>query len=181
MEKFHELVDHYERLHDDQEYRPHKVSVSVFYSNFLNRFDKLIGDILNPEIASVVEKFLDKIRYLSSFNERMRLHDLAQRMVERLNGLAVDLYEIPDLEYVGEMTRGIHVNILMECCPEFELQSRKDGKKCVRCKGTVQEITVKEGQDFQAAVRYYYERYCLSCEKHRQGRIENSLMQGSNS
>ncbi|MHA1999563.1 MAG: hypothetical protein ACTSU9_15755 [Promethearchaeota archaeon] len=162
MEKFHDLVEHYERLHDEHEYKPHTVDMGMFYKNFLHRMDETLGEIHSESIIAIIERIKIKAEYLSDFHERRRLHDLAEKMVDRLNEIGMELYGLPDLEFVLESTMDIEVDLLVSCCPEFSCHEHDDDR-VISCEGTIQHIRVKPHQDLQAAVKLYYEKYCRNC------------------
>ncbi|MFX0100935.1 MAG: hypothetical protein ACFFCS_15270 [Candidatus Hodarchaeota archaeon] len=164
MARFHELVKYYDDLHQEHEYKPHTVSTKVFYTNFLERFDEAFGDVQDQKIKEIIQKVRNKAQILSEFNERKKLHDLAERTVDRLNELGMELYALPEINFLLESTKEIEVSMLMACCPEFvQEESLKD--TALRCKGTVKKIKVGIGQDIQPAVKMYYEKYCRDCAK----------------
>ncbi|MBD3187486.1 hypothetical protein GF325_11695 [Candidatus Bathyarchaeota archaeon] len=164
LERYHELVDYYEQLHEENEYKPRKVAMSVFYNNFLHRLDEILGEIHSPVIQAIIERIRIKVNYLTQFTERKRVHDLAEKMVNRLTEIGMELYAIPDLEFVLETTKDIEINVLFTCCPEFHCDDDRDGGKTLGCRGTVHRVSVKKDQDLQAAVRLYYEKYCRGCQ-----------------
>jgi len=164
LEKFHELVRRYERLHEDHEYKPHKVAVSSFYNNFLRKLKDYLGEIKSPQIKAIIEKLRIKIEYLADFKERRRLHDLAEKMVKRLNEIGLEFYGLSDLEFIMETTKKIDLNVLVSCCPEFNCKNLDKGKQLF-CNGTIQQVAIEPGQDTQQAIRLYYEKYCRNCEK----------------
>ncbi|HME53637.1 MAG TPA: hypothetical protein VKM55_15530 [Candidatus Lokiarchaeia archaeon] len=163
LEKFNDLVKYYEQLHEDAEYKNNKMSVKVFYSNFLKKFDVIFEGVLNPRIKELSHDLRVKAEELAKFDERMSTHDLAEKMVDRLNDLGMALYAMPDMEYIMESTPMVELNVLMTCCPEFTRDQGPESDKL--CCDAVKTIKVGIDQDIQAAVRMYYERYCQGCQK----------------
>ena len=164
LQKFHDLVKYYDDLHQEHEYKPHTVSTKVFYTNLLERIDEAFGDVKDQKIRDIIQRLRKKAEVLSEFSERKRLHDLAERTVDRLNEFGMELYAIPEINFLLDSTREIEVSMLMTCCPEFvQEETLKDTS--LKCKGTVKRIKVGIGQDIQPAVKMYYEKYCRDCAK----------------
>ncbi|MEX2681896.1 MAG: hypothetical protein Q6373_009855 [Candidatus Sigynarchaeota archaeon] len=174
LEKFHDLVKHYERMHEEHEWKQTRISVGAFYRMFLDRFDDAFKDVVNPRITEKMSVLRNKGEELSKFDERDTVHNLAEKMVKRLNDLGMELYAMPDIEYLMETSSEIEVNILLTCCPGFTHEKdSKEGTQKFCCEGTVKSITFGKGQDLQAAVRLYYEKYCRECQK--LGAVKNEL------
>ncbi|MHA1792240.1 MAG: hypothetical protein ACTSVI_06310 [Promethearchaeota archaeon] len=174
IEKFRELASFYEKLHDEHEYKPHRVSSSIFYKNFLKRLNETLGEIESPKIAVIIGGLRSKAEYLSQFNEKRKLHDLAERMVDRLNEVELELYSVPDLEFFLETTKDIKINVLITCCPEFQCDLAEDGSRVLKCDGSIHSLKISRDQDLQSAVRYYHERYCSAC-KDRLPKIQEEI------
>jgi hypothetical protein len=164
MEKFHDLTRYYEDLHDEHAWSQAKIAVSTFYEGFLNRFDDVFTHVHNPRIRAVADKLRQKAEQMLQFDEREPVHDLAEKTVDRLNALGMELYALPDVEYLLESSQKIELNVLMSCCPEFQHETTEDGQ-AIGCVGTVKQLSFGIDQDLQAAVRMYYEKYCRDCEK----------------
>jgi hypothetical protein len=130
----------------------------------LQHFDDVFVGVINPRIAEKAQKLRKKAEELSKFDERGTVHDLAEKMVQRLNDLGMELYAIPDLEYVMESSKEIELNVLMTCCPEFVHEKDASGQKLC-CEGTVKTVKFGVDQDIQPAVRLYYEKHCRECQK----------------
>lgn len=163
LEKFNDLVKYYEEMHEESEYKNSKISVKVFYSSFLKRFDAIFEVVMNSRIKEASQELRMKAADLARFDEKMATHDLAEKMVDRLNDLGMALYAMPDVEYVMESTPKVELNVLMTCCPDF---TRDQGTGADRlCCDAIKTIKIAIGQDIQAAVRMYYERYCKDCSK----------------
>nr|MDO8112696.1 hypothetical protein [Candidatus Sigynarchaeota archaeon] len=167
LEKFHDLVKYYEQMHEDHEYKGTRTAVKTFYTNFLAKFDEVFNPVINPRIKERSVSLRNKAEELAKFNENVPLHDLAETMVERLNDLGMELYSMPDLDYVMESTPKVELNVLMACCPEFTTEKGKGAQKGTQklCCNDIKTIKVGLDQDIQAAVRLYYERYCRDCQK----------------
>lgn len=163
MARFHELTDYYEKLHEEHEYKPYKVSTNTFYSNFLRKYDDLYKNTQNSKIKAIMEKLRKKAEILSEFNQRKSMHDLAEKTVDRLTEIGMELYALPDIDYVLESSREIEMKILLACCPEFTHKEHKDGQ-CLYCKGTLKKVKFPMGEDLQTALRLYYEKYCSHCD-----------------
>lgn len=168
MERFHELVAYYERLHEEHEFSKSKVATNVFYGNALKRFDEAFKDVRTPRIKAELATLRRKAEQLAAFSQRETLHDLAERMVGRLNELGLKLYAIPDVEFVLETTRDLELSVLVTCCPEFTHEHACDengNEESLCCHGTVKRLVFRPGDDVQAATRLYHEKYCRGCEK----------------
>ena len=164
MAQFHELVKHYDELHEAHEYLHYTVSTKVFYTHFLERLDDAFGDVKDQKIKEIIQKLRGKVEVLAQFHERKKLHDLAERTADRLNEFGMELYAIPEINFLLESTREIEVSMLMTCCPEF-MQEDSLKNKTLSCQGTVKKIKVGIGQDLQPAVKIYYDKYCRVCAK----------------
>ena len=166
MERFHELVKHYEELHEGHEWKQTRTSVAAFDRKFIERFDGVFSDVINPRITEKTSVLRNKAEELAKFDERATLHDLAERMVQRLNDLGMELYAMPDVEYLMESSAEVELNVLLTCCPGFTHEKdSKGGTQKLCCEGTVKALTFGKGQDLQAAVRMYYEKHCRECQK----------------
>jgi hypothetical protein len=164
MERFHDLVKHYEKMHEEHEWKQTRISVGAFYRMFLDRFDDVFSDVINPRIKEKGERLRNQGEELAKFDERGTLHDLAEKMVQRLNDLGMDLYAMPDIEYVMESSAEVELNVLLACCPEFVHEKGPGGQK-ICCNGTVKALTFGVDQDIQPAVRMYYEKHCRECQR----------------
>jgi len=162
LEKFNDLVKYYEQLNLDAEYKNNKMSVKMFYSNFLKKFNSIFEEVMNPRIKELSHDLKVKAEKLAKFDERMQTHNLAEKMVDRLNDLGMSLYSMPDIEYAMESTPMVELNVLITCCPEFTHGQEQGSEKL--CCDAIKTIKVAIGQDIQAAVRMYYERYCKECK-----------------
>ncbi len=166
LERFHELVKHFEGMHEEHEWKQTRTPVAAFYRKFIERFDDVFSEVINPRITEKASKLRDKAEELSKFDERATVHDLAEKMVQRLNDLGMELYAMPDVEYIMESSAEVELNVLLTCCPGFTHEKDAKGemhKLC--CEGTVKVLTFGKGQDVQAAVRMYYEKHCRECQK----------------
>ncbi|NMC08533.1 MAG: hypothetical protein GYA24_25210 [Candidatus Lokiarchaeota archaeon] len=164
LEQFHDLVKHYEQVHEEHEWKQTRVQISAFYKSFLQRFDDVFRGVINPLITEKAGMLRKKAEELSAFDERGKVHDLAEKMVQRLNDLGMQLYAIPDIEYVMESSREIELNVLMTCCPGFVHEKTGAGQKLC-CEGTVKTVKFGVDQDIQPAVRLYYEKHCRDCQR----------------
>ena len=167
LEKFNDLVKNYEQMDKEAENKNNKMSVKVFYSRFLKKFNTIFDGVMNPRIKELSDELKNKAETLAKFDERMSTHDLTEKMVDRLNNLGMALYSMPDVEYALDSTSMVELNVLLTCCPEFSSDSS------TLCCDAIKTIKVGIGQDIQAAVRMYYERYCASCQKI--GKIKEQL------
>jgi hypothetical protein len=166
LEKFHDLVKHYEQMHEEHEWKQTPVSVATFYHTFLEHFDAVFADAINPRITQAATVLRKKAVELSGFNERGTVHDLAEKMVQRLNDLGMALYAMPDIEYLLDSSSEIQVNVLLTCCPEFVHEKDEAGQKQkLCCKGTVKTLSFGLDKDIQPALRLYYEKHCRECQK----------------
>ncbi|MBN2151484.1 MAG: hypothetical protein JW839_08565 [Candidatus Lokiarchaeota archaeon] len=166
LERFHDLVKHYERMHEEHEWKQTRISVGAFYRMFLDRFDDAFVDVVNPRIKEKASTLRDKAEELAGFDERATVHDLAEKAVQRLNDLGMELYAMPDVEYLMESSAEVELSVLLACCPAFGYEKDPGGeteKLC--CEGTVKALTFGKGQDLQAAVRMYYEKHCRECQQ----------------
>nr|MDO8087006.1 hypothetical protein [Candidatus Sigynarchaeum springense] len=166
LEKFHDLVKHYEEMHAEYEWKQTRMHVPAFYRRFIERFDGVFSDVINPRISEKASILRNKADELAKFDERDTMHNLAEKMVQRLNDLGMELYAMPDMEYLMESSSEIELNVLLACCPGFSLEKdAKGGTQKLCCEGTVKALTFGKGQDLQAAVRMYYEKFCRDCQK----------------
>jgi hypothetical protein len=150
-------------MQEDAVYKNNKMPVKVFYSNFLKKFDSVFEDVFNPRIKEFSHDLKAKAEKLAKFDEHMGTHDLAEKMVDRLNELGMNLYAMPDIEYAMESTPMVELNVLITCCPEFTHGQEQGSEKL--CCDAVKAIRFPIGQDIQVAVRMFHERYCVECQK----------------